>query len=166
MGMGLPVAVLALLAPSLPFLVERRFGILGTGLNPDMSQHLFAADQLVHGQGGRLLGQGYPLGPHSVVVAASKGTGASLVHSFDGLVLAISVAAALAPLALLAPFALWRRVVCAVLVGLPYLAASYLIQGAFKETMEALFVLAFAIGLHELARGTLTAGASLAAGAR
>ena len=43
---GLPVAALALLAASLPFLVEGRFGILGTGLNPDMSQHLFAADRL------------------------------------------------------------------------------------------------------------------------
>jgi hypothetical protein len=36
------------------------------------------------------------------------------------------------------------------------MVASYLIQGAFKETMEALFVLAFAVGLHELARGALT----------
>ena len=35
------------------------------------------------------------------------------------------------------------------------MAASYLIQGAFKETMEALFVLAFALGLHELAGGSL-----------
>src|SRR6478672_3306201 len=99
---GLPVAGLALLAASLPFLIERRFGILGTGLNPDMSQHLYAADQLAHGHGGRLLSQGYPLGPHSLVVAASKGTGASLVHCFDGLMLAISVAAALVPLALVA----------------------------------------------------------------
>ncbi len=33
-----------------------------------------------------------------------------------------------------------------------YLAASYFIQGAFKETMQALFVLAFAIGLAELAQ--------------
>jgi hypothetical protein len=163
---GLPVAGLALLAASLPFLIERRFGILGTGLNPDMSQHLYAADQLAHGHGGRLLSQGYPLGPHSLVVAASKGTGASLVHCFDGLMLAISVAAALVPLALVAALAEWRRVVCALLVGLPYMAASYLIQGAFKETMEALFVLAFAIGLHELARGRLTAGTDSGAGAR
>jgi hypothetical protein len=154
---GLPIAALALLAASLPFLVERRFGILGTGLNPDMSQHLYAADQLAHGEGGKLLSQGYPLGPHSVVVAASKGTGGSLVHCFDGLTLAIPVAATLAPLALLAPLAEWRRILCALLVGLPYMTASYLIQGAFKETMEALFVLAFAIGLHELARGTLIA---------
>jgi hypothetical protein len=163
---GLPVAGLALLAASLPFLFERRFGILGTGLNPDMSQHLYAADQLAHGRGGRLLSQGYPLGPHSLVVAVSKGTGASLVHCFDGLMLAISVGAALVPLALVAALAEWRRVVCALLVGLPYMVASYLIQGAFKETMEALFVLAFAIGLHELARGRLTAGTNSRAGAR
>jgi hypothetical protein len=158
MRVGLPVAVLALLAASLPFFVERRFGILGTGLNPDMSQHLLAADQLAHGEGGRLLSQGYPLGPHAVVVAVSKGTGASLVHAFGGLTLAISVAATLAPLALLARLAAWRRIVGALLVGLAYMSASYLIQGAFKETMEALFVLGFAIGLHELAAGGLAGG--------
>ena len=163
---GLSVAVVALLAASLPFLVEGRFGILGTGLNPDMSQHLFAADQLAHGEGGRLLSQGYPLGPHALVVAASKGTGGSLVHCFDGLMLAISVAATLAPLALVGALAEWRRIVCALLVGLPYMAASYLIQGAFKETMEALFVLAFAIGLHELARGRLTVSTDRPGGAR
>ena len=77
------------------------------------------------------------------------------MHAFDGLTLAIGVIAALAPLALLERLAAWRRICGALLVGLPYLAASYLIQGAFKETMEALFVLAFAIGLHELARGAL-----------
>ena len=54
------------------------------------------------------------------------------------------------------------------------MASSYLIQGAFKETMQALFVLAFAIGLHELgarthggdepgARWRLLAGVPLAA---
>jgi hypothetical protein len=89
-----------------------------------------------------------------------------LVHCFDGLMLAIAVAATLATLALVASFTEWSRVVCALLVGLPYMAASYLIQGAFKETMEALLVLAFAIGLHELARGTLTTDANDRAGAR
>ena len=43
------VALVAALAASLPFAVEGRFGILGTGLNPDMSQHLFAADRLAGG---------------------------------------------------------------------------------------------------------------------
>ena len=154
-AIGIPVALAATVAASAPFLVEGRFGILGTGLNPDMSQHLFAADRLAQGAGGRLLDQGYPLGPHALVVAVSEATGASLVHAFGGLTVAIGVIAALTPLALLERLAAWRRVCGALLVALPYLAASYLIQGAFKETMEALFVLAFAIGLHELARGAL-----------
>ena len=154
---GAPALVAALVLASLPFIVEGRFGILGTGLNPDMSQHLFAADRLANGEGSRLIAQGYPLGPHALVVAASKATGASLVEAFDGLTLAIAVSAALAPLELLGRLAWWRRTLAAVLVGLPYLVASYLIQGAFKETMQALFVLAFAISLHQLARGSLIA---------
>jgi len=160
LGAGIAVGFAVALAASIPFFVEGRFGILGTGLNPDMSQHLFAADRLAHGEGGRLLGQGYPLGPHSLVVAVSVPTGASLVHGFDGLTLAIAVCAALGPLALLERLGTWRRVVCAALVALPYLVASYLIQGAFKEVVEALFVLAFAVGLHELGRGTLVARGS------
>ena len=40
----------------------------------------------------------------------------------------------------------------AVLVAIPYLGASYFAQGAFKETGEALFVLAFALLLHRLER--------------
>ena len=39
----------------------------------------------------------------------------------------------------------------ALVVGFAYLVAAYLVQGAFKETMQALFVLAFAIGLAALA---------------
>jgi hypothetical protein len=152
---GIPALVAALVLGSLPFVVERRFGILGTGLNPDMSQHLLTAERLAHGAGARLVTQGYPLGPHSLAVAASKATGASIVHAFDGLTLAIAASAVLAPLELLGRLNAWRRTLGAVLVGLPYLVASYLIQGAFKETMEALLVLAFAIGLHQVAAGTL-----------
>jgi hypothetical protein len=152
---GLPVLAIALIAASLPFLVQGRFGILGTGLNPDMSQHLFAADRLAAGEGSRLAAEGYPLGPHALAVAATEGTGASLVHAFGGLMLATAVIASLVPLTLLERLAPWRRTLGAVLIGLPYLVASYLVQGAFKETMQALLVLAFAIAVHELARGTL-----------
>jgi hypothetical protein len=165
--LALPVGALATLAASIPFLVEGRFGILGTGLDPDMSQHLFAADRLATGGAERLADSGYPLGPHSVVVAATKVSGASLVHGFDGLTLAIAVCAAIVPLALFAGLSAWRRIVACLLVGLPYMVASYLIQGAFKETIEALFVLAFAVGLHRLQSGTLVGdgrGRSPAAG--
>ena len=151
---GVPLELAALAAASLPFIVEGRFGILGTGLNPDMSQHLLEASKLAAGEGGRLLHAGYPLGPHALVAGLSK-LGISTVHGFDGLTLATAVAMCLAPLALLWRLPATRRIAGALLVGLAYMAASYLVQGAFKELLEALFVLAFAIGLHQLSTGEL-----------
>jgi hypothetical protein len=147
---GAPVAIAALLAASLPFFVEGRFGILGTSFNPDMSQHLLVADRLAHGTDSQLLAQGYPLGPHAIVVALDKGLGVGLVQGFGGLTLAISVLASLTALGALAELRPINRWIAALLVGLPYMVASYLAQGAFKETMQALFVLAFAICLWEL----------------
>jgi len=149
---GWPVALLALLAASLPFAVEGHFGILGTGFNPDMSQHLLATDRLAHGHGSQLLNQGYPLGPHAIVVALHKGLGIGLVQGFGGLTVAVAV---LAPLTALAAFAEARpapRIAAALVVGLAYVVASYFAQGAFKETMQALFVLAFVLALRESTR--------------
>jgi hypothetical protein len=146
---GLPVGLGALLAASLPFAVEGHFGILGTGFNPDMSQHLLATDRLAEGHGSQLLHQGYPLGPHAIVVALDKGLGIGLVQGFSGLTIA---AAVLAPLTALTAFTdqpRVRRTAAALLVGLPYLVASYFAQGAFKETVQALFVLAFVLALRE-----------------
>jgi hypothetical protein len=145
---GVPVALLALGAASLPFAVEGHFGILGTSFNPDMSQHLLAAERLAHGDGSQLLSQGYPLGPHAVVVALGKGMGIDLVQGFDGLTVAVAVLAPLTALAAVADLPPLRRTAGALLVGLPYLCASYFAQGAFKETMQALFVLAFALALR------------------
>lgn len=150
-GREAAVALAALLAASLPFIVEARFGILGTGLNPDMSQHLFAADRLAAGTGERLIAGGYPLGPHAIVVALAA-LGLSPVAGFNGLMLAVAVAACLAPLALLDRTSGPRRAGAALCVGLAYLVAAYYVQGAFKETMQALFVLAFAIALMRLVR--------------
>jgi hypothetical protein len=149
---GLPVGFVALLAASLPFAVEGHFGILGTGFNPDMSQHLLATDRLAHGASSPLLAQGYPLGPHSVVVALNKGLGIGLVQGFGGLTVAVAV---LAPLTALAAFAgrpPLQRTLGALVVGLTYLVASYFAQGAFKETIQALLVLAFVLALRESGR--------------
>jgi len=146
---GAPVAVLSLLAASLPFLAEGHFGILGTSLNPDMSQHLLTAARLAHGEASQLLRQGYPLGPHSIVVALDKGLGVGLVGGFTGLTVAVAVLTPLAALAAFADLPPLRRTIGALLVGIPYLVASYFAQGDFKETMQALFVLAFALCLRE-----------------
>ncbi len=150
---GLPVALGALLATSLPFAVEGHFGILGTGFNPDMSQHLLATDRLADGTGSQLLHQGYPLGPHAIVVALNKGLGIGLVQGFSGLTVAVAVLAPLTALAAFADQPAARRTAAALLVGLPYLVASYFAQGAFKETIQALLVLAFVLALRESGRG-------------
>jgi hypothetical protein len=150
---GWPVALVALLAASLPFAVEGHFGILGTSFNPDMSQHLLTADRLAHGQSSQLLHQGYPLGPHAIVVALDKGLGVGLVQGFSGLTVAVAL---LAPLTALAAFAKLKpvpRTAGALVVGLAYVVASYFAQGDFKETMQALFLLAFALSLRESTRG-------------
>ncbi len=161
----LPAVAGAIVLGSIPFLVEMRFGILGTSLNPDMSQHLFATDRIANGGEERLIAEGYPLGPHALVAGISK-LGPSFVQGFAGLMLATAVAATVAPLRLLKDLGPWARVGGALLVGAAYLAASYFIQGAFKETMQALFLLAFAIGLAELAAGAAGVRRSDGAGSR
>jgi hypothetical protein len=149
---GWPVALGALLATALPFIAEGHFGILGTSFNPDMSQHLLAADRLAEGNSSQLLVQGYPLGPHAIVVALNKGLGIGLVQGFTGLTIAVAVLASLTALAALRDLPRIPRTVGALLIGLAYLVASYLAQGAFKETMQALYLLAFVLALRESQR--------------
>ena len=150
--LGGPVALAALAAASLPFLVEGHFGILGTGFNPDMSQHLLAASRLADGFGSELLRQGYPMGPHAIVVGLDNGLGVSLVEGFTGLSVAVAVIAPMTALAAFPDRPRLHRAAAALLVGLPYLVASYFAQGAFKETMQALWVLAFILALRETTR--------------
>jgi hypothetical protein len=149
---GWPVLVVAAFGASLPFIVEGHFGILGTSFNPDMSQHLLAASQLAHGHVGQLQHQGYPLGPHSIVVALNKGLDIGLVKGFSGLSVAVAVLAPLTALAAFRERPMAVRTAAALVVGLAYVVASYFAQGAFKETMLALFLLGFVLCLRENSR--------------
>jgi hypothetical protein len=146
---GWPVLVVAAFGASLPFIVEGHFGILGTSFNPDMSQHLLAASQLTHGHVGQLEHQGYPLGPHSIVVALNKGLDIGLVKGFSGLSVAVAVLAPLTALAAFRDRPQLVRTAAALVVGLAYVVASYFAQGAFKETMLALFLLGLVLCLRE-----------------
>lgn len=152
---GLPAAAIVLAGASIPFFVEGHFGVLGTSFNPDMGQQLYAADWLVDSNRPEpdLFGNGYPVGPHSLAAALTTVNGGNLVSAFSGLTLAVPVLAALTALVVLRELAPLQRAIGAALVGLPYLAASYLAQGLPKELLQALFVIAFALCLHELARG-------------
>ena len=146
---GWPVALGALLATALPFVAEGHFGILGTSFNPDMSQHLLAVDRLAEGNPSQLLVQGYPLGPHAIVVALNKGLGIGLVQGFTGLTISVALLASLTALAAFRDLPAIPRTAGALLVGLAYIVASYFAQGAFKETMQALYLLAFVLALRE-----------------
>jgi hypothetical protein len=149
---GAPVALLALIATAIPFVVEGHFGILGTSFNPDMSQHLLAAARLAEGQPSQLLHQGYPLGPHSIVVALNNSLDIGLVQGFSGLMVAVAALASLTTLTAFREQPWPLRIPAALVVGLAYMVASYFAQGSFKETMQALFFLAFVLALRESSR--------------
>ncbi len=168
---GLPVALVVAIVLSIPFAVSGRWGLLGVGFNNDLGLHLAWAEWLRSGLG-PAPEAGYPLGPHALADAISAAPGIGLGQAFVGEVFAIGILTALTALSALRDLGAARRVLAATLVAIPYLGASYFAQAAFKETAEALFVLAFALYLHDLERrraegiadwdGTGLAGASAA----
>jgi hypothetical protein len=151
---GLPVAVALAIVLSIPFAVSGRWGLLGVGFNNDLGLHLAWAEWLRSGFG-PAPDPGYPLGPHGLAVATAAVPGIGLGPAFVGEIFAIVVLSGLTVLGAVRHFGPGRRTLAACLVALPYLAASYFAQAAFKEMAEALFVLAFAIGLLELDRRRL-----------
>ena len=145
---GIGAALLAALFASLPFIASGRIGILGVGLvNDDMASHLLLADWLDDRFTPEpvLVHQGYPLGPHSLVAGVSSLLGAGTIEVFAGLTIGIPMLmAALAAGAVRGPRPVVRIGVGA-LVALPYMAAAYLAQEAFKEPIMALLVIGFAL---------------------
>lgn len=149
---GLPVALAIAIVLSIPFAVSGRWGLLGVGFNNDLGLHLAWAEWLRSGFG-PVPDAGYPLGPHGLAVAVAAVPGLNLGQAFIGEIFAIGILTGLTALGALGDLGPVRRGLAAVMVAVPYLAASYFAQAAFKETAEALFVLAFAIGLREIELG-------------
>ncbi len=147
--------VIVVALASIPFLVNDRVGVLGEGIyTNDHAAQLYWSDWLQHGFGPEpsAVRFGYPIGPQAVAVVAAQATGTSLVSAFNGLLLAIPALTALTALGALAGMPTSRRIAIASITGLPYLAASFLAQSAFKETSMALLVLAFALVLQTASR--------------
>ncbi len=143
-GFWVAIAIAALLA--IPFAISGRWGLIGVGFNNDLGLHLAWAQWLKDGLGPRP-DTGYPLGPHALSTTLSAIPGIGLDRAFMGMVISIPILTGLTALAALRDLAPGRRALAAVFTALPYLAASYFAQSTFKETAEALFVLAFAIAL-------------------
>ncbi len=151
---GAIVAVVgAALVVAIPFATSGRVGIFGQGLvNDDMASHLLFTEWISSHAGPTpdLIKDGYPLGPHAIVAATAKVSGASLIEGFAGLTGAIAVLMALTAYGALSGVRGWLRVPAAVLAASPYLAAAYLAQGAFKEPLLALALLGFVLALPAL----------------
>ncbi len=142
-------AVLTVLITSIPFAVTGHWGLLGMGYNNDLGLHLAWSEYLRSGFGTEP-SDGYPLGPHGLATALSFIPKISLGPVFIGMVMAITVLTVMTAWAALEKLGNWRRLLAALLVGLPYLMASYFAQGAFKELAAAMFLLAFVVCLPQV----------------
>ena len=160
---GLPVALVVALVLSIPFAISGHWGLLGVGFNNDLGLHLAWAEWLRSGFG-PAADPGYPLGPHGLAVATATVPGIGLGQAFLGEIVAIGVLTGLTALGALRQMTPGRRTLAAVMVALPYLAASYYAQAAFKETAEALLVLAFALLLANISKERMIP--AVAAGSR
>jgi hypothetical protein len=151
---GLPVGVVTVLATSLPFAAGGGFELLGTYVSNDLAFALHDAEWLRTHEGVKpqQISDGYPMGPHGLVVAVSALTGVDLPTVWTGLLMAVPVITALTSLHLLARLGPIPRTVAALIVGLSYLGASYYVQSGFKETLMGLFAVGFALSLRDAAR--------------
>lgn len=150
---GLPVVAITVIAAALPFAIAGFVGILGVGLvNDDMASHLIIADYVSDYAGTvpSFIKGGYPIGPHAVVAAISRATGAGLVDVFAGFTVALAPLLGLLAIGLLGRMSRGRLIVGAALVALSYLGAAYLTQGAFKEPLQAMLLIGFALALAGL----------------
>ena len=146
----LVIGVGMILLAAIPFFAAGHPGILGASVSNDMSQHLTAAYYLrtlqgelpVAAIGGDLINTGYPLGPHGLAAALTRVSGLGEVRAFSAVTLAIPVVTAFAALGLVPTARRAARWGLAVVIGLGYLPAAYLAQGSFKETIQAMLVLA------------------------
>ncbi len=149
---GVAAALVTAVAAAIPFIASGHIGILGVGLvNDDMASHLLLADWIDERFRPEpvLVDQGYPIGPHALVAGLAALLGTSSTNVFAGLTLAIPILTALVAYGALTGLRPAVRVGASVLVALPYLAAAYLAQEAFKEPILALFLLAFALLLAQ-----------------
>lgn len=148
----LAVAALPVLGASIPFLANGRVGILGVGLDNDMSVHLLWAEGLRSPLMSSLYPNfdGYPLGPHSLVATLASTGGIRLDHAFIALAIIVAPITAMTAAGVVPHIATWRQALIGTLASLAYLASAYYVQGSFKETMMGLFLLAFILALRDI----------------
>ena len=137
---------------TLPFLSAGRVGIPGMSLNNDTAVHLLWAEGLRSPVMHDLYtpNPGYPLGPHSLMAMLAQATSVDMDHVLTGLLIATPILFAITVASLLRGVPGVLRALAAGFASMPYLAAAWYGQGAFKEPMVALLLLGFALAIDEL----------------
>jgi hypothetical protein len=140
---ALPVVFLVLA----PFLAAGRGGVLGVTINNDMTVHLRIVEGIISSGVAELypLPSDYPLGPHALAAALSKGLGTEADLAFTGWTMAIPIISAWSVLAAARNASWFGKAVGATVAGMPFLVAAYYGQGSFKEIAQAGLVLAIAL---------------------
>ncbi len=147
---ALPVALVALIYLSLPFLANARVGVLGVSLLNDTRLHLLVAEGLrrpsLHTVG--VAGPGYPIGPHAIAATFAQALGSDVDKTLTGVLIATPILTGLAALGLLSDISRPRRWLVAVLAAVTYLGAAWYIQSAFKEPIMALLLVGLVLLLQ------------------
>jgi hypothetical protein len=153
-GVAVPVALLAGLLASVPFIASGQIGIPGVGLNNDMAMHLVDTEYLLDNSRPEPVAiiNGYPMGPHSLVATVVSLLGTEPLPGWLGLLLAGPVLIGITSLAVLRELPAGRRILAATLVSVAYLTASVFGIAGFKELLAGMFLIAFALGLREIER--------------
>jgi hypothetical protein len=149
-----PVVVVVALLASSNYLINRSFGIPGVSLLNDFAGHLPWATALAeHESPFDLIIPGYPVGSFALAGTLGQVPGISVLAGFQGLLIATPVLLAVTSLALFEHLRVALRVMAATVVALAYLLTAALTEGAFKEPVEALLLIAIALVLQEVTDG-------------
>ncbi len=144
----LVVGAAMLLLLSVPFLANGRVGILGVSFLNDTHWHLLLAEGMrrpaISAYG---YGVGYPLGPHGIAATFAQGLGSNVDKTLTGVLIAAPLLTAFTALGALSDLSKSRRWLVAVLTGIPYLAAAWYAESAFKEPILALLLLGLVLAL-------------------
>lgn len=155
-----PVADLLTAAPVfflvlLPFLASGHAGTLGVSFDNDMHAHLLWAEAIRSPSVANVtsLDAGYPIGPHALCAVLAQATGMRVDFAFAGETMALPILLAWTALGALRKVRWLGKALVVSMVALTFMVAGYYAEGSFKEIMQALFVLGFALGLEDMGRG-------------
>ncbi len=148
-----PVVIVVAVLASSNYLINDNFGIPGVSVLNDFASHLPWAEALrAHTSPFKLIVPGYPLGCFALAGTLGKLPGISVLSAFQGILIVTPVLIAVTALTLFEQLGVGLRVMAATVVSLAYLITSALVEGAFKEPVEALFMVAIALSLYEITR--------------